>query len=57
MQDEKIAENFYDAGTIAFYYIVLNYLYSAYYIFCWVEGDNSYPLCSISSNTKLQSIC
>ena len=29
MQDEKIAYNFYDAGTIAFYYTVLNYLYSA----------------------------
>ena len=29
MQDEKVAWNFYDAGTIAFYYTVLNYLYSA----------------------------
>ena len=28
LQDEKIAWNFYDAGTIAFYYAVLNYLYS-----------------------------
>ena len=26
--DEKIAYNFYDAGTIAFSYTVLNYLYS-----------------------------
>ena len=24
----KIAQNFYDAGTIAFYYVVLNYLYA-----------------------------
>ena len=28
LQDEKIAHNFYDAGTIAFHYVVLNYLYS-----------------------------
>ena len=28
MQDEKIAWHFYDAGTIAFYYAVLNNLYS-----------------------------
>jgi hypothetical protein len=26
--DEKIAYNFYTIGTIAFYYAVLNYLYS-----------------------------
>ena len=34
--DRKIAQNFYDAGTIAFCYTVLNYLYSGWlnlYIF------------------------
>ena len=30
LQEEKISKNFYDAGTIAFHYVVLNYLYSGF---------------------------
>ena len=54
LQDEKIAYNFYDLGTIAFYYTVLNYLYSAK--FCLVQNFewNLLVLGNISLSVSLE---
>ena len=50
----KIAYNFYDLGTIAFYYTVLNYLYSAK--FCLVQNFewNLLVLGNISLSVSLE---